>query len=169
MTNEFPLPPDFPSSPETATSPETAPELPPETPASPPASASAPAAESAPRIGAELSFSPVFNLAFHQNAIPVVQELKLTNLSGEKLTDLTCTFSAVPEMICPKTLHADGIGIGETIVIRELGVELSYNFLTSISEAVKGKLKLRIERGGEINIVQCYRRIVHCRFGQHHT
>ena len=55
----------------------------------------------APQLNAELSFLPHFNLAVQQNAIPAVQELKLTNLSGETLAGLTCVFSSVPEMILP--------------------------------------------------------------------
>ena len=55
------------------------------------------------QLNAELSFLPCFNLALQQNAIPAVQELKLTNLSGETLADLTCVFSSVPEMILPKS------------------------------------------------------------------
>jgi len=104
----------------------------------------------APQLNAELSFLPHFNLAVQQNAIPAVQELKLTNLSGETLADLTCVFSSVPEMILPKTLHAEEIAPGGTLAVHDLGIELNYDFLTSISEAVLGKLKLRVERDGQV-------------------
>ena len=111
---------------------------------------------SAPQMKAELSFCPVFNLAFQQNAIPLVQELLLTNLSSSTLTDLACTFRSVPGMILPKTVHVESIGAGETLALHDIGVELSYPFLASLSESVRGSLKLQIESKGQLLYGQDY-------------
>ena len=102
----------------------------------------------APQLTAELSFSPYFNLAFQQNAIPAVQELKLTNCSARPLSGLVCAFTSSPGMILPKTIHADGIAPGGTLAMHDLGIELNIEFLTSLSEAVKGKLKLEVFQDG---------------------
>ena len=61
----------------------------------------------APQLTAELEFLPFFNLAFQQNDVPAVQELKLTNRSAQPLAGLVCTFASSPEMILPKTIHAE--------------------------------------------------------------
>ena len=101
-------------------------------------------------LTAGLSFLPYFNLALQQNAIPAVQELKLTNGSDRHLTGLVCRFSSTPDVILPKTVHADAIAPGETLAAHDLGIELNYAFLASISEAVLGKLKLSIEQDGQV-------------------
>jgi len=108
-----------------------------------------PESETAPQLTAELEFLPFFNLAFQQNDIPAVQELKLTNHSAQPLTGLVCTFTSSPEMILPKTIHAEEIASGETLAIHDLGIELNFDFLMSLSEAVKGKLKLEVYWNGQ--------------------
>ena len=102
-----------------------------------------------PQLTAELSYTPVFNLAFQQNDIPAVQELKLTNHSAQSLAGLVCTFTSSPEMIRPKTIHAEEIAPGETLSLHEFGIELNLDFLSSISEAVKGSLKLEVFWNGQ--------------------
>ncbi len=108
-----------------------------------------PEPQASPRLTAELEFLPLFNLAFQQNDIPAVQELKLTNHSAQPLSGLVCTFTSSPEMILPKTIHAEEIAPGETLAMHDLGIELNVEFLTSLSEAVKGKLKLEVFRNGQ--------------------
>ena len=84
-----------------------------------------PEPETAPRLTAELEHLPFFNLAFQQNDIPAVQELKLTNHSMQPLTGLVCTFTSSPEMILPKTIHAEEIAPGETLAMHDLGIKLN--------------------------------------------
>ena len=102
-----------------------------------------------PQLDVELTFLPFFNLAFQQNSIPVVQELKLTNRSDRPLAGLVCTFTSSPEMILPKTIHAEEIAPGETLAMHDTGIELNFDFLMSLSEAVRGKLELEIYRNGQ--------------------
>ncbi len=107
-----------------------------------------PEPEAVPRLAAELDFLPFFNLAFQQNDVPAVRELKLTNQSAQPLAGLVCTFTSSPEMILPKTIHVEEIAPGETLALHDLGLDLNIEFLTSLSEAVKGKLKLEVFRDG---------------------
>ena len=78
--------------------------------------------EALPQLTAELGFLPFFNLAFQQNSIPAVQELKLTSHSDRSFAGLVCTFTSSPEMILPKTIHAEEIAPGETLTIRLFGL-----------------------------------------------
>ena len=105
--------------------------------------------DAAPQLTAELEFLPFFNLASQQNDVPAVRELKLTNCSDRPLSGLVCMFTSSPEMILPKTIHLEVIAPGETLAVHELGIELNLDFLTSLSEAVKGKLKLDVFRNGQ--------------------
>ncbi|MBP5586839.1 MAG: DUF3320 domain-containing protein [Lentisphaeria bacterium] len=110
----------------------------------------------APQLTAELDFLPSFNLAFQQNGVPAVRELKLTNRSDRPLAGLVCTFTSSPEMILPKTIHAEAIAPGETLAMHDLGIELNCDYLTALSEAVKGKLKLEVFWNGQTVFRQDY-------------
>ena len=114
------------------------------------------ASDSAPQLTAELDFLPFFNLAFQQNGVPAVRELKLTNRSDRPLGGLVCTFTSSPEMILPKTIHAEEITPGETLAMHDLGIELNCDYLTALSEAVKGKLKLEVFWNGQTVFRQDY-------------
>lgn len=95
-------------------------------------------------FSAELSFVPLFNLALHQNALPIVYELKLINHTGKDIENLQCRFSAVPEFIIEKTIPVNKLKSGEELCINKPDVELNYNLLSTLSESMKGKLKLEI-------------------------
>ena len=95
-------------------------------------------------FSAELSFVPLFNLALQQNALPVIYELKLVNNSGREIENLQCRLSAVPEFIHEKTVSVSKIKDGEELCITKPEIELNYNLLSSLSERMKGKLKLEV-------------------------
>lgn len=109
-----------------------------------------------PKFSAELEFVPFFNLALQQNAVPVVYELKLKNHTGHDLDKIECAFSSSPALILPKTINVDSLNDGEELPIHDLGLELDYDRLVSLSEAIKGKLKLEITSHEEILFSQEY-------------
>ena len=88
-------------------------------------------------IGVELNYIPLINLAMHQNAIPLVYELILMNLSGFDMTRLECIFTSSSGFIQEKTITVDLLKPGEERPIHDLGLELNYQLLSSISEAMK--------------------------------
>ena len=96
------------------------------------------------RFSAELSFLPFFNLAFQQNAFPVVHELKLKNRTGRALEKIECLFSVTPAFFPPKTITVDLLESGEERPLHNLGIELDYAMLSSLSEAARGKMNLEI-------------------------
>ncbi len=100
-------------------------------------------------FSAELVFVPFFNLALQQNALPVVSELKLKNDLGRDLSDIQCEFSANPAFILPKTVHIESLKNGEELPLHDLGIELDYMILSTLTEAMKGKLRLGIHSGDE--------------------
>lgn len=108
---------------------------------------SLPAAEA--DFSIELTFLPVFNLALQQNAFPVISELKLKNNLGRNLVGIDCEFSSNPRFFQTKTIHVEELENGGELPLRELGIELDYTLLASLSEAVKGKIRLEIRCSGE--------------------
>ena len=101
-------------------------------------------------ISAELSFLPFFNLAFQQNAFPVIQELKLKNRTGRTLEKIECRFSVIPAFFPPKTITVELLEPGEERPLHNLGIELDYAMLASLSEAARGKMNLEIRCGEEL-------------------
>ena len=101
-------------------------------------------------FSAELSFVPLFNLALQQNALPVVYEIKLINHTGKDIENLECRFSAVPEFIIEKSVTVNKVKSGEELCISKPEIELDYNLLSSLSESMKGKLKLEISDGKQV-------------------
>ena len=101
-------------------------------------------------FSAELAFVPLFNLALQQNALPVVYELKLINNTGKDIENLECRFSSVPEFILEKSLQVSKVKSGEELCINKPEIELNYNLLSTLSESMKGKLKLEISNGDQI-------------------
>ena len=96
-------------------------------------------------FSAELSFVNFFNLALQQNALPIVYELKLKNNTEKDIENLQCCFSSVPEFIHEKTVFVNKIKAGEELCINNPEIELNYDLLSSLSESMKGKLKLEIK------------------------
>lgn len=100
----------------------------------------------------ELIFIPLFNLALQQNALPIIYELKVKNNSNDKLQAIECYFNSNIDAIIPKSIHIETIEPQEEIIIHDLGIELNYNILVSLSDSIKGKLLLDINNNN-INIL----------------
>ncbi len=107
-------------------------------------------AECKAAVSAQLSFVPCFNLALQQNAFPVIHELKLKNCSSRRLENVECLFSATPAFFAPKTVTAEGLEPGEERPLHDLGIELDYAMLSSLSEAARGKMHLEVRSGEEL-------------------
>ena len=101
-------------------------------------------------FSAELSFIPFFNLALQQNALPIVHELQLFNNTGSDIENPRCRLYAVPELIHEKIISAERIKSGEKLCFSKPDIELNYNLLSTLSESMKGKLKLEITAGDRI-------------------
>lgn len=106
--------------------------------------------ENVKRISVELTFLPFFNLALQQNNIPIIYELKLKNNTECEIENIECVFSANPDLIVKKSFPIEKLAPHEEISIQKLEIELNYNILSSLSEAIKGKLILDIKEKNEI-------------------
>lgn len=95
-------------------------------------------------LSVELSFEPFFNLALQQNALSVIHKLQLINNTDNDFVNLQCRFSAIPEFILEKSIYIEKIKAGEELCFNKLDIELNYNLLSTLSESMKGKLKLEI-------------------------
>lgn len=105
--------------------------------------------ETAKDLNVDIENLPFLNIALQQNNIPFVFELKLNNGLARELSAIECRFSSVPEFIIPKTVHVELLEPGRELVLRDLGIELDYQFLVAISEKIAAKLVLEVVSNGE--------------------
>lgn len=88
------------------------------------------------------------SFACHQNAYPVIRELRIENLSETQIDDLTLTIESDPAFLKPKTWQIDRIEAGANLPLQFKDFELKGQFLIDLMESVRGALHLRIRRKG---------------------
>lgn len=105
--------------------------------------------ESAPPVRVEATITPRLNLAFHQNAVPVLRELALVNNGDAALTAVDLTLSSAPAFLAPKTWHIDSIGAGQHYRLPKLDVALDGAMLGRLTEAETAMACFLATSGGE--------------------
>lgn len=89
------------------------------------------------------------NIAFYQNAIPIVRELALENSLGRDLADVSVHLSAEPPFLNPSVWRVERISDGTTHHIRSLDFKLDPTFLAGINASRRGELRIRVQAAGE--------------------
>lgn len=94
------------------------------------------------------AFSPRFNLAHVQNAVPVLLELTVVNNGGADLQNLTLELSSAPAFIQTRTWHIDSLSAGQHLMIEDRDVQLDSALLSSVPECLPVAVKLMFGTGG---------------------
>ena len=81
------------------------------------------------------TLAPKFNLAFFQNAVPILSELALINDAKQDLHKLKLTLTSIPAFIKTKTWHLDALASGQTFHIIERDLQLDSTLLAKLNEA----------------------------------
>jgi len=93
-------------------------------------------AETPPPVRVEAVLTPRLNLAFHQNAVPVLRELVLVNDGGAPLEAVELTLTSDPAFLAPKTWRIDAVPAGQRYHVPKLDVALD--------GAMLGRLRARV-------------------------
>ena len=103
----------------------------------------------------ELAWSIVdhISLAFHQNAIPVVQEISVGNTSGADLVDVTIELSAEPTFLGPTNWKIQSIADGTTHHLRTPDLKLDVPKLLKLVEGVRAEATV-VVRQGEVELAR---------------
>lgn len=90
----------------------------------------------------------VFNYAMHQNFVPIIQKLTLTNLSDEDLRQVRVTI--VPESGFAETWSKtlDVIPAGQSVETGPIHLSVSGTFLAGLTERLLDRLTLSVEHDG---------------------
>ncbi len=101
---------------------------------------------------------PKFNLAFYENAVPILLELTLTNDSGLDLSALKLTLTSSPAFIKSKAWHLDALANGQTIHIGERDLQLDGALLTKLNESETTLVSFSLTHNDQM-ITECEQRI----------
>jgi very-short-patch-repair endonuclease len=95
----------------------------------------------------KLSLADQVGAAFHQNAIPVVNELIVENRIGRDLQELKLEIRSEPPFILPTSWSIDELAEGKSIPVANPDVQLDAGYLNKLTEAVRGSLQLALHEG----------------------
>jgi Protein of unknown function (DUF4011) len=89
------------------------------------------------------------NIAFYQNAIPIIRELAVENELGRDLSGISVHLAAEPPFMMPGVWRIERIADRATHHIRSLDLKLDPAFLAGINASRRGELRIRVEVSGE--------------------
>ncbi len=92
--------------------------------------------------------APKVSFAAHQNAAPVLRELRVVNTGDAAVQDLTVEIEADPPVLAAKRWRIDRIAAGGTAIPADRDVALNGAFLLDLTEAVSARVLLRVRVGG---------------------
>jgi len=108
----------------------------------------APAMPGPGRLCIEVALAPKLNLADFQNSVPLIQELKVVNGPGRKLSALELTVRSEPPFLRPKTWHFDALAADQQIRITDLDVALEGATFLRLTEAEKATVWFALRSTG---------------------
>jgi hypothetical protein len=89
------------------------------------------------------------NVAFYQNAVPIIRDLAIENGLGRDLADISVHLAAEPPFLTPGVWRIDRIADQAVHHIRSLDLKLDPAFLAGINASRRGELRIHIEAAGE--------------------
>jgi hypothetical protein len=90
------------------------------------------------------------NVAFYQNAVPIIRDLALENTLGHNLADISVHLTAVPPFLNPGIWRIDRIADRAVHHIRSLDLKLDPAFLAGINSSRRGELRIQVEASGAV-------------------
>jgi very-short-patch-repair endonuclease len=104
-------------------------------------------AASAPKITCTAAEN--VNVAFFQNAVPIIRELAIENSLGRELSDVSVHLSSEPPFLSPGVWQIDRIADQSTHHVRGRDLKLDASFLAGITASRRAEIKIRVEAAGE--------------------
>ncbi|HEX7348463.1 MAG TPA: DUF4011 domain-containing protein [Rhodanobacteraceae bacterium] len=92
----------------------------------------------------DVAISAKLGLASHQNAVPLLQRLTVTNGGSEPLEGVTLEFEAGLPFATHKTWRIDRLAGGTTVDIADRDLELNEGYLADLSESVRASAKFSL-------------------------
>src|SRR3984957_18711906 len=90
------------------------------------------------------------NVAFYQNAVPIIRELAVENALGRDLSEISVHLSAEPPFLTPGVWRVERIADQAVHHIRSFDLKLDPAFLAGINASRRGELRIQVEAGGVV-------------------
>lgn len=91
-----------------------------------------------------------FTYASYQNAIPVVQSIKIENASNRQYEGCKLELTSFPAFLRSKTWTIDRLVPGDNLTLSDRKVELDAGYLAGLNEAERGEITLRLLADGTL-------------------
>lgn len=102
-------------------------------------------------IAIEAVVTAKLGLASHQNAVPLLRQLSITNQGAEDLDDLVLELAPALPFAVGKTWQVDRLGSHATINVADRDVELTEGYLSDLAESVLTAVHVRLKsRNGTV-------------------
>ncbi len=103
-----------------------------------------------PRVQVKATVAQRINVAFHQNAIPVIGEIELVNETDEPLSHIDVSISATPAFLVPRTFRFDHVAAGGLQQLTPIQIQLDAALLRTLTEAIDGEVLVEARVGDEV-------------------
>src|SRR3954454_12578302 len=97
----------------------------------------------------ESTVSDNVNIAFYQNAVPIVRELMIENTTDRDLSGLSGHLASEPPFLTPGVWRIDRIAAGATHHLRSLDSKLDPAFLAGVRASRRAQLRFRVDAEGQ--------------------
>lgn len=103
----------------------------------------------------DFTYSQLINFSLHQNHVPMIRKLIISNQTENDLNDLDVQLSFEPEFALPFASKVSMIQAGESFQLRNIDfkpvdLKLSARYLSGVTERVSGSISMVITREGQI-------------------
>lgn len=115
----------------------------------PAAGANLPEAQGSP-VQVDATLAPKVSFATHQNAVPVLRDLRIFNDGSELVEGVVAEMECDPPVFAPRSWRLDRLGPQSSLRPADLDVALNAGLLMSLSEAVRARATVRVKRGEEV-------------------
>jgi hypothetical protein len=90
------------------------------------------------------------NVAFYQNAVPIIRDLAVENALGRDLTEISVHLTAEPPFLTPGVWRIERIADQTVHHIRSLDLKLDPAFLAGINASRRGELRFQVQAAGTV-------------------
>ncbi|MCG6203147.1 DUF3320 domain-containing protein [Rhodopseudomonas sp. HC1] len=97
-----------------------------------------------PVVSISADLAEKFTFASHQNSIPVIRNIAISNTTADSLQHLNLELTASPAFLRPKIWTIDRLLTGDTISLTDRSVDLDPAYLAKLDEAESGDIRLRL-------------------------
>ena len=100
-----------------------------------------------PRVAIMASVAAKITFATHQNDVPLIADLVVSNPTEETLEDLALELTTEPQIVAPRRWTIDRLSAGADLRIKDRHVPLPGAKLTELTERMRAESVLRLTRG----------------------